>query len=65
MSITIVLPLHVQPFVVVPAVFRRDHAVADKDHVGVFNLRFRNEPARDRDVVFGKLRLMFLLAGSE
>ena len=37
-SMTTVLPLDVDPLVVVPAVFRGDHPIADEDDVGVVDL---------------------------
>ena len=49
------LALHIDALVVIPAVFRRDDAVADEDDVGVRDLRFGAIVARVRDVVVGEL----------
>ena len=43
-SMTIVLPAHVDALVVVPAVLRRDDAVADEDDVGTVDARVRLDP---------------------
>ena len=46
------LAVHVEALVVVPAVLRRDHAIADEDHVRVLDLHLlRHPPGHGHEVV--------------
>ena len=51
------LAADVDPLVVVPAVLRRDDAVADEDDLGVLDLDLRRRPPRDGDPVLGRLEV--------
>ena len=45
------LAFHIDTFVIVPAVFRRDNAISDKNDIGVFDLHFGHVAQRTRNVI--------------
>src|SRR3546814_17532205 len=50
------LPLHVEPGIVVPALFRGVDAVTDKDDVAVLDRGLRRHAIAERDIILGLLR---------